>query len=340
MTFDDLRHEYQRVRIGETILTRVQSLVRQVAQKYPPAVYSEIAPVGGDWTDEALEALSQDFITRSLLTDGQLDYTLAQAATLLDFDRLTRFQLRRYMRDIRRRTVIDNLLDRVRDRLATPAYEALGDDGWSIAGRSVPKREAHRDELERALQRASLIPREATQALHRAPRVYAPNDLDSLVRAVAESLECPLSLDHVRWVFEQLLTELAPSELLPIHEDMAEAEEGVEYASWVETSVRQERHGGGPLIAEPEPSPEEAALVTEAVQDLRASLNDEEAEILRLKLAGLPDAKVASAVNLSRATIVARNKGISVRIDEHFSALDERWHRRALDELVRSLGDA
>lgn len=80
--------------------------------------------------------------------------------------------------------------------------------------------------------------------------------------------------------------------------------------------------------------------MSEAVTTLRASLSPEEAEILRLKLAGLPDGKVADAVNRSRATIVARNKEIFARIHEHLESLDERWHRRAFDELVRSLGDA
>jgi hypothetical protein len=339
MTFEDLRREYEGVRIGEHMFARISRIVAQVARRYPPAVYSEITAIAGDWSQEALDALVQAFVTESLLEAGQLEYTMSQAATLPDFDRLTRRQLRRHLRATRRRSVVDNIVDRVRARLGEPPYEEVGNGRWRLVGRETEDRPPHREELDDALARASLVPREASNALERAPRVYGPDQLDTLLRSVSETLACPLALDHVRWVLEQLLTELVPSELLPIHEDMAEDEDSVEYAAWAEANARAQRDAGGDLMAVPEPSPEEAAAVTEAVEKLCSSLDEQQMAILRMKLAGLSDAKVASAVSLSRPTVIARNKAILQRIDEHFSDLDEAWHSRALDQLVRALGD-
>jgi hypothetical protein len=106
---DALRAEYSdpKIVIGELIYRRTQNVVRSLLSRRDPAVYAR----GLAGSDAAADVL-QDFVIDVLIGEGQLDYVFTVALTIDDFDRLLRFQARRYLARTRVRTVVDNLIDR------------------------------------------------------------------------------------------------------------------------------------------------------------------------------------------------------------------------------------
>ncbi len=306
MTFEQLRAEYERERIGALILERVAALVRKVAKRYPPGVYAEI----GTWDDEAFAALTQSFVTRALLADGQLDYTMAQASELSDFDRLTRHQLRRHLRSLRRRSVVDNLVERA---------AALLDGGDDSAPRARP-----REVIAAAVQRVRLIPREVGDPHDRAPRVYSDEDLKRVLDAIRHELREEPTLYDVRNVLATVLTAWVPSDLLPLQDD-----------SDIEPEYPTAE--GGPMMAAAELAPEDLAVAVEVVERVTARLDTADASLLRLKFAGTSDAEAAKAAGVSRPTIAARKQRLVADLEADLDDLDEPIQRRILDDLGRWL---
>src|SRR5438128_2873924 len=109
MTLPEFREEYESVRIGPKILAYVQEVVSGIVRggRYDPQIYAGSAN-WGDAEDDVLQGV----VTEILIQEGQLDFLMATAATLDDFRNLLTRQVRRYLARRRRRSVIDNLLDR------------------------------------------------------------------------------------------------------------------------------------------------------------------------------------------------------------------------------------
>src|SRR5260370_6664343 len=109
MTLVELREEYRSVRIGEKILEEVRQTVHQVCRRYDPQIYGGAA----SW-DDAEGDLVQSVVLDLLIGEGQLDYLMATAVEIGDFQNLLKYQVRRYIARKRRRTVIDNVIDRAK----------------------------------------------------------------------------------------------------------------------------------------------------------------------------------------------------------------------------------
>src|SRR5439155_23995156 len=107
MTLEELRDEYRTERVGAKIVAEVSSAVHDICRRYDPQVYGRSA----SW-DDAEEDLVQSVVLELLLEEGQLDYLMATCVRLEDFEQLLRFQIRRYLARQRRRTIVDNVLDR------------------------------------------------------------------------------------------------------------------------------------------------------------------------------------------------------------------------------------
>jgi DNA-binding transcriptional MerR regulator len=335
MTFGELRAEYERERIGPLILAGVDEIVRRVARRYPPALYAEVAH---EWDEDTFEALVQEFVTDTLLGAGQLDYTMSVAIELADFERLTGRQLRRHLREHRRRTVVDNLMDRVRDIVTTAPYSQQR--GWfALEPRGADAWPPSAAELKAAERAAALVPREVSDSHDRAPRVYAPRDLERLVATIARSLPGGFALEDVRKILARLLTELAPRQLLSLSDDDSDDNEPAGPGMLQVTSREVERTEGGAMMAVPEIAPEAAALVRDAVERLVDSLAGEERTILRAKLAGVADAELARLVGVSRPTLANRKQVILGRLEAELDGLDESVQRRVLQELQLELAE-
>ncbi len=334
MSFAELRREYERHRIGVGLFDRVRMIVRQTAQRYPVTVYAETA---GAWDDANLEALVQDFITSSLLGGGQLDYTMSIATTIRDFDRLTTRQVRKHLRDTRRRTVVDNLVDRARELLKADPFVPAGSGRFCLKDANGELRGPLPAEIAEAVRRAALIPREVGDVHERAPRIYGTQDLQRLVQAVAYAFRCAVSLDDVRHVLERLLTELAPSHLVSLSDDYSDPTDDPRPRVADIADAHALRDAGGGLMAVPELAPESAVLARDAAVRFAGSLNERDRVILRLKWAGASDAEAAAAVSLSRPTLANHKQRILAELERELEGLDESSQRRVMDDIGRWL---
>ncbi|MGH9195693.1 MAG: hypothetical protein ACRD1T_08140, partial [Acidimicrobiia bacterium] len=227
MTFEELRAEYNTPKeqgglIGPRILGEVDRAVNTLIKNYDPQIYGGVS----DWRDGQKE-LVQGIVTDLLLREGQLDYIFAQAMSLDDFRALLFFQAKRYLARRRRRTVIDNLLDRCKQILSEPRFAPTGRDPvrYRLADTDPEVRDAREAELIDVARYASVIPRTPFAGSERAPMVYSRENLRKLLVVVADRLPCTFSKHDLQRVFELLLTDWVPSFLEGVEEDRALAEE-------------------------------------------------------------------------------------------------------------------
>lgn len=211
-TLDQLRDEYRAEGIGHVILDEVRRAVHDVARRYDPAIYGGSA----SWND-AEEDVVQGVVVDLLLAEGQLDYIMATALTLDDFRNLLRFQVRRYLARNRRRTVVDNLLDRAKGLLGKPPYEEVAPGRYGLPGNADP-RPSTDAELQAAARAAALVPRASPAKGDRAPVVYTGDALAALVKAVARSLPAGFSLSELGKILEIVLTDWVASFLFELEE--------------------------------------------------------------------------------------------------------------------------
>ena len=128
--------ERQALGIGPVILGLIQSLTANVTRTYDPTVYAGVA----SWQD-GLEDLVHDVIVDRLLAEGQLDYAIDIATTPEALRALLTRQIKRTLARRRRRTVVDNLLDRVRHILDRDyAMREFGGRTLVSTNRRRPKR--------------------------------------------------------------------------------------------------------------------------------------------------------------------------------------------------------
>ncbi|MGH3832573.1 MAG: hypothetical protein ACRDRS_19390, partial [Pseudonocardiaceae bacterium] len=135
---DELTAETQRERIGPLWLAEVREACREVSRRFDAVVY---AVVERAWTGSEIEELVQDVTAEQLLRQGQLRYILDVAASVEEVRRLLRHQVRRSLVRRRRRTVVDQLLARVRQSLEDPCCERLPGvvpDRWRPRGSDWP----------------------------------------------------------------------------------------------------------------------------------------------------------------------------------------------------------
>lgn len=131
---DELTAEAQRELIGRLWLAEVREACREVSRRFDAVVY---AVVERAWTGSEIEELVQDVTAEQLLRQGQLCYILDVAVSVEEARRLLRHQVRRALIRRRRRTVVDQLLARVRRFLKDPRCERLPDvvpDRWRLRG--------------------------------------------------------------------------------------------------------------------------------------------------------------------------------------------------------------
>ena len=78
MIFEELRTEYEAVRIGPSIWGLVRELTGNIARRYPPAVYNDGTP----WSSDSVEDLAQQVVLGEILSEAQLEYLFDQATSI------------------------------------------------------------------------------------------------------------------------------------------------------------------------------------------------------------------------------------------------------------------
>lgn len=314
VSLDDLRDEYRTERIGRLILGEVERVVFQVVRHYDPRIYGGAA----SW-DDAADDILQAVVVDLLLGEGQLDYIMATAAQIEDWARLLRFQVKRYLARQRRRSVVDNLLDRAKPLLGhSPFQEFSSPARFGLAGAELDDRQPSDAELSAAARSAALIPRIRFTAGERAPVVYSEDALRGLLEAVARSLPVPFSISDVGKILEMVLTD------------------------WVASFLYEFDEAQEPEV--PSLGPEEKLMVSDAAEQIIEGCSDEELLVLRRKLEGMSDDAVARELSVSRPTVHARKKEAWGRLREVLEDLPEQVQAAAVDlvslRLVRaSTGD-
>jgi hypothetical protein len=308
MSWSALQSEFAEATVGPLILGEVERAVEIAIRRHDPVIYAGAS----DWS-EARHDLVQDVVLTVLLEERQLDYLMQTATTLDDFRALLFRQIRRLLARRRQRTVIDNLLERIRVILgASPWQRVAGPvERYQASGVEKADRAATDEEIRLAAVRIAAIPRIRFNVSERAPIVYASSELETAVSVMAETLATPLGLGDVDRILRLVLTDWIPSFL----------EEGEE------TLATQDE----------ELTPEEMVVVQDIVDRLLVATTAEQQLILRRKLEGTADGAVADELGMSRPTLAARKDAVFEIVAGELEGLDGDVQRAVTGALATRL---
>jgi DNA-directed RNA polymerase specialized sigma24 family protein len=308
MSWNALKGEFAKALLGPRILAEVERAVDLVVRRYDPVIYAGTP----DW-GQARDDLVQDVVTTILLGEHQLDYLFQVASGLDDFRALLYRQVRRLLARRRQRTVIDNLIDRVREAVAAPPFEQVpgAPPRFRLVGREVEQRSPTEDEIHLAATRVAAIPRVTFNATERAPVVYHSDALATVLQIVAETLPSSFSLQDVDRILRLVLTDWIPRFL----------EEGEE-----SFSARDE-----------ELTPEEMVVMQDIVTRVLTAMSADQRLILLRKLEGISDAAVAEEVGVSRPTLAARKNAVFRTLEVELQDMDSELQRAVTGELALRL---
>ena len=306
MTLAELVDEYRQVGIGPRILGQVREIVRAVARGYDPAVYAGCA----SW-DDGLDDLVQEFGLEVLVGQGQLDYAMLVATDHQHFRRLLARQVRYLLARRRRRTIVDNLIDRAHRLANAPPFRLIGDRShwcYTLLGKDVEPGRVSDAAARTVAARLAEVPTIRAEPALRAPVVYSEASLRTILAEVAAAAPCAVAAGDLDRVFGLLLTSWLPSFL-------KEAEATVANAP---------AHG---LDAE------ELAIVEETTMAILNGCSDAHRQVLRLKIEGLSDDGVAGALGLSRPTVSKRKQEAMARLEPGLAGLAPELRLAVLDRL-------
>jgi hypothetical protein len=311
VTLAELADEYLELGIGPRILAQVREVVRAVTRGYDPAIYAAAA----SW-DEGLDDLVQEFGLEVLVGQGQLDYAMLMATDLLHFRRLLARQVRYLLARRRRRTIVDNLIDRAHRLAGSPPFQLFGRRSqwcYTLAGKEVVAGRVSEAAARTVAARLAELPTIRAEPTLRAPAVYSEASLRTILSELAATVPCAVGAADLDRVLSLLLTSWLPSFLKEAEATVANAAaEGL--------------------------SAEERAIVEEATMAILAGCEQRQLEVLRLKLAGRSDEQVAEALGLSRPTVSKRKRAVMGCLEGGLSGLDQPLRLAVLDELGARLG--
>lgn len=315
MTYDALREECARERIGPLLWSLLFDVASRVSRKYPPDLYND----GEAWNDESWADLAQEVALVRLLEENQLEFVLATADQSGDdryevLAKLLAFQVRRVLGHRRRKTVIDRLHTRVKALVAGRPFEVaqVGSD-TAIALQSDPSsaRRLTDGEIRRGADLIGSIPRLPSRiGAERESKVYTGPQLQELVTTVVSSFE-PVLLGDIRRILELTLTAWVPALLRDDEED---------YASSVPPELELER-----------------AQMHDLITTLAAALDPVHRVVLIGKSQGIADGQLAERVGRSRPWLADRKTEVLARVQtELVEQLPEALHDEAIRQLLEA----
>ena len=308
VSFRELVREYEGEVIGPVVLGEVRGVCSVRARRYPPMVYAR----SGVWDEESVEDLVQDVVVDRLLGERQIDYLFDVAGTVDVWRALLDRQVRVVLARRRVRTVVDNLLDRARRML----------DGWGSVVRSTVSGQAvyafsgsgavYEPLDDRVVRRVGelvrVVPRRVPGRGDRAPVVYGGRELEAVLGCVLDAVPGGVAVRDLGRVFGFVLTDWVPAVL--------EHDEGTAAAA---VAVVMD--------------PSEVVVIRATAAELVAGMSGEEMMIVRGRLGGLPDVKVAREVGLSRPTLIKRRRVLFDRLREAAEGLSEAGRDALVDEV-------
>ena len=315
MTLQELRTEYQSVRIGPVIWGLVLEMTGTIARRYPPGIYNDGAP----WSDDSVQDLAQQVVLDRLLSEAQLEYLFDQATTLDSFRRLLSLQVRRTLSHRRRKTVVDRLLSRVRRFTDAPPFRLVtsGRAVW-ISRRDLddpPLVDLPDSRISQLAGSLRDIPQLANPRLSsRLPMIYTTPDLRVLLERVLDEVGAVSERDLAR-VFEVLLT------------------------SWLPTFLQQPE-GDYPSD---EPIPEtvvDDAEMRSVVEDFAEGLSDAEKWIILCKSQRIADAEIAARLGRSRPWVAQKKHSVLDRLGSVMAQFEEDRHVPAMAGLLALISDS
>jgi DNA-binding NarL/FixJ family response regulator len=312
MELEDLVAEYRSVAIGPLILGEVRDVVRSLVRGYDPIVYGHV----WRWQD-GVEDLVQEFCLEVLIRQGQLDYALLVAADRQHFRRLLARQVRHLLARRRRRTIVDNLLDRARKIVSSPPFRLVAHRSrWSytMGERPIEPGTASAEDLGRAVARLAALPVARASPSERAQAVYSTASLRALLETVAQELPYAVTVADLDRILTALLTSWLPRFL-------EEAEDG-----WARPGA-------------PEATAEDRAIAGDIAGSIAARCTEVQWQVLGLKLRGVSDREVGRRLGLSRPTVAERKVEAVKLLAESVSDLSETVCALVVERLVEHVVD-
>ena len=312
MTFDDLVAEYRSVGIGPLILEEVREVIRAVVRGYDPVVYGQVAT----W-DLGLEDLVQEFGLDVLVGQGQLDYAMSVSNDHTHFRRLMARQVRYLLARRRRRTIVDNLLDRARKRVESPPFRLLthrGEWSYTLQDKEVVPGRVSEKETRSVACGLTGVPVIRCNPRQRAPVIYGESSLKQILEAIADGVAFAVGVNDLDRVFSLMLT------------------------SWLPTFLKD---GEGVLARAVAGglSSEEQTIVKDVTHQVLESCDGTHREVLRLKLDGRSDREIAEQLGLSRPTVSKRKRELLGRLETELIELRPGMRRAVMERLGVKLDD-
>lgn len=307
MRLRDLQKEHSDTRIGALWIQHVERRARAVVHTYDPSVYAH----GTSW-ESGLADLVQDVVTERLIAEGQVEYLIDVSSSLNDLNRLLDRQIRLTLAHRRRRTVVDQLLQRSRDIMSETPFVRVSDTplAWSCQEHETLDRQPTPAELRIAADRVRAIPTiratSTSGVRQRASAVYRSEDLRRLLEIVCRSLPTALRQTDLDRIFRNLLTPFLRSVL---------------------------DDGESPSGDSPPTSTEDIHEMSVIATELVSSLEAADRSILAAKLADVSDEDIAQTLNVSRPTAAKRKRTVFAQVGERLTDLAEPLRVMVLDEV-------
>jgi DNA-directed RNA polymerase specialized sigma24 family protein len=260
---------------------------------------------------EGHEDLVQEVVLRVLLEERQLDYLMKTARTMNDFRALLQRQVERQLARRRRRTVIDNLLDRCRQILKGEDYANIQRGSrtfYHLGSGAVEERAPTATELRQAAVRVLAVPRIPYRDTDRAPQVYSTANLENLVRLVATALPTWFEISDLDRIMRDVLTGWVPS--------LLGRDDAVHYEA--DTTL----------------NPEEELITKSVTEQLYDSLTPEARLILVRKVEGSSDGELAQELGVSRPTAAGRKDSVLRLLEEKLRDLPEKLQSEVIDRVI------
>jgi len=306
MNFDDLLREFHSEVIGEGILSLVENVVDVILSSSARFRYID--------RDDAL----QGFVCDSLLGGGQLTYAFDVSRETGHLRALLIKQFRRYLATNRKKTVVDNLLERCQVRSQNPPFTRFdrpSEWAFSITGKDLrPDSMVSRKVQEIAAEISPSYHFTDAGDRERAPVLLSDSDLGRLMLKMAEAMECEVGRSDLRRLFQLAFTSFIPSFL------------------------SSDEAGNAALKSRsPGYSPEDDVTVEKLTAEVLAALDGEDRKILRFKLEDVSDEVVSRTLGVSRPTLAKRKHAVFQKIRERVENLPESIQNSVVEALEEEL---
>ena len=290
MSYQDLKSQYledpKSIEVWTNVYERMLKLCKLISKDYQKEIYNDDI----DWNEESFQQLAQEVITIRMIDQDQLRISLALAQDESHFTYLMRRQIKQHLSKRRRRDVVDNIFDRLKEIAKNDDFliETIGKELWfCLNDKAAEKRTLSASEIRELANLVWDIPRiPQNPNSSRNTMVYTTVDLTEVLRRILSQIGC-IERRDLSLIFERFLTPFARADL----EDVAD--QSVEDLSF--SMIRKE----------------EMTVIHEFVN----SLDERERSVLYLKHQNVSDSVIADRLGASRPTIAGWKQDVFSKVE-------------------------